>query len=131
MKKVYKITFYAELNEDDVNAMQSCFYQAMNESMDIYGLYGLELEDTGATVPGDDDEIDNREVSFDQVLHVVMDWLSFLGDEDCENIAQNFSIGMSEGRSAMDILIETCSEYNLDVDEFEGICLDLEGLLDE
>ena len=58
MKKVYKITFYAELNEDDLNAMQSCFYQAMNESMDIYGLYGLELEDTGAKVPDDYDEED-------------------------------------------------------------------------
>ena len=56
MKRVYKITFYAELNEDDVNAMQSCFYQAMNESMDIYGLYGLNLEPTGAVVPEDDDE---------------------------------------------------------------------------
>ena len=56
MKRVYKITFYAELNEDDVNAMQSCFYQAMNESMDIYGLYGLNLEPTGTVVPEDDDE---------------------------------------------------------------------------
>ena len=56
MKKVYKITFYAELTEDDVNAMQSCFYQAMNESMDIYGLYGLNLEPTGTVVPEDDDE---------------------------------------------------------------------------
>ena len=56
MKRVYKITFKAELTEDDVNAMQSCFYQAMNESMDIYGLYGLNLEPTGAVVPEDDDE---------------------------------------------------------------------------
>lgn len=60
MKRVYKITFYAELNEDDVRAMNDCFYQAMNESMDIYGLYGLELEDTGAIVVahGDDEEED-------------------------------------------------------------------------
>ena len=128
MKKVYKITFYAELNEDDVNAMQSCFYQAMNESMDIYGLYGLELEDTGAKVP-DDDESDIREVSFEQVLPVVIDWFSFIDDAD--NIAQTFAIGMTEGKDPMDILIDVCSEYRLDVDEFEGICLDLEGLLDE
>ena len=58
MKRVYKITFYAELNEDDVRAMNDCFYQAMNESMDIYGLYGLELEDTGVVVPEDDEEDD-------------------------------------------------------------------------
>jgi hypothetical protein len=56
MKKVYKITFYAELTEDDVKAMQGCFYQAMNESMDIYSLYGLKLEDTGAMIPEDDDD---------------------------------------------------------------------------
>ncbi len=57
-KKVYKITFMAELTEDDVRAMQGCFYQAMNESMDIACVYGLELVDTGAVVvvSGDDDE---------------------------------------------------------------------------
>lgn len=45
MKKTYKITFYAELNEDDLNAMQSCFYQAMNESMEIEEVWGLEIEE--------------------------------------------------------------------------------------
>ena len=45
MKKVYKITFYAELNEDDVNAMQSCFYDAMNEAMEIEEVWGLEIEE--------------------------------------------------------------------------------------
>ena len=128
MKKVYKVTFYAELNEDDVKAMQGCFYQAMNESMDIYGLYGLKLEDTGAKVP-DDDESDIREVSFEQVLPVVMDWFSFIDDAD--NIAQTFAIGMTEGKDPMDILIDVCSEYILDVDEFEGICLELEDLRNE
>ncbi len=58
MKKIYKITFMAELTEDDVNAMQSCFYQAMNESMDIYGLHGLTLEDTGTCVPDEEEEDD-------------------------------------------------------------------------
>ena len=59
-KKVYKITFMAELTEDDVRAMQGCFYQAMNESMDIDCVYGLELVDTGAVVvvPGDDEDDD-------------------------------------------------------------------------
>ena len=56
MKKIYKITFYAELNEDDVRAMNKYFYDTMNESMDIPIVYGLEMEDTGAVVPGDDDE---------------------------------------------------------------------------
>jgi hypothetical protein len=43
--KTYKITFKAELTEDDLNAMQSCFYQAMNESMEIEEVWGLEIEE--------------------------------------------------------------------------------------
>ena len=45
MKKTYKITFMAELTEDDVKAMKGCFYQAMNESMDIYDLWGLTVDE--------------------------------------------------------------------------------------
>ena len=45
MKKVYKITFRAELSEDDVRAMQKYFYDTMNEGMDIHCLWGLELEE--------------------------------------------------------------------------------------
>lgn len=123
MKKTYKITFMAELNEDDLNAMQSCFYQAMNESMEIEDVWGLELE----AVDGDNDG--NKEVSFDRVLPVVMDWFSFIDDAD--NIAQTFAIGMTEGKDPMDILIDVCSEYQLDVDEFEGVCPELEDLRNE
>lgn len=45
MKKTYKITFMAELTEDDVKAMNGCFYQAMNESMEIEDVWGLEIEE--------------------------------------------------------------------------------------
>lgn len=44
MKKTYKITFMAELTEDDLKAMQGCFYQAMNEAMEIEEVWGLEIE---------------------------------------------------------------------------------------
>jgi hypothetical protein len=38
----------AELTEDDLKAMQGCFYQAMNESMEISEVWGLEIkEDKG------------------------------------------------------------------------------------
>jgi hypothetical protein len=48
MKKTYQITFKAELTEDDVKAMKGCFYQAMNESMEISEVWGLEIkEDKG------------------------------------------------------------------------------------
>ena len=43
-KKWYKITFNAELTEDDVRAMNKCFYDIMNEAMDIYDLADLELK---------------------------------------------------------------------------------------
>lgn len=45
MKKIYKITFMAELTEDDLKAMQSCFYDAMNESMEIEEVWGLKIEE--------------------------------------------------------------------------------------
>ena len=40
----YKITFNAELSEDDVRAMNKCFYDAMNEAMSIEEVWGLKLE---------------------------------------------------------------------------------------
>ena len=40
----YKITFNAELSEDDVRAMSKCFYDAMNEAMNIVEVWGLKLE---------------------------------------------------------------------------------------
>jgi DNA-binding protein YbaB len=44
-KQTYKITFKAELSEDDLSAMQSCFYQAMNEAMEIEEVWDLEIEE--------------------------------------------------------------------------------------
>ena len=35
MRKLYQITFCAALDEDDLRAMNGCFYDAMNESMQI------------------------------------------------------------------------------------------------
>ena len=45
MKKTYQITFKAELTEDDVKAMNKCFFDAMNEAMDIHELWGLEIKE--------------------------------------------------------------------------------------
>ena len=35
MKQWYTITFAAKLDQDDIKAMNKCFYDAMNESMEI------------------------------------------------------------------------------------------------
>jgi hypothetical protein len=43
--KIYQITFNAELSEEDVRAMNKCFYDAMNEAMNISEVWGLKLEE--------------------------------------------------------------------------------------
>jgi hypothetical protein len=125
MKKTYKITFNAELSEEDVRAMKKYFYDTMNESMEISDVWGLELE----AIDGDSE--DGKEVSFDTILPIVNDWFVFIGEEDCENIAQMFAIGMSEGKDVYEIFEDVCSDYRLDAEEFEGICSELEDLRNE
>ena len=43
-KKWYKVSFFAEMSEADVKAMQGSFFAAMEESMEIYGCEGLKIE---------------------------------------------------------------------------------------
>ena len=43
-KRWYKITFYAEMSDEDVKAMKGSFYKAMEESMEIGNCDGLEIE---------------------------------------------------------------------------------------
>ena len=43
--KWYRISFSAKLNADDLRAMKKCFFDAMNESMEIYDLDGLEIKE--------------------------------------------------------------------------------------
>ena len=80
MKKTYKITFMAELTEDDVRAMKGCFYQAMNESMEIDDVWGLEIEEDDS-----DDELDNNSI---EDLHKYTMHIDDIVDDlyNCENI---------------------------------------------
>jgi hypothetical protein len=43
-KQWYTITFSAEMTEDDVRAMKKCFYDAMEEAMQISPCAGLKIE---------------------------------------------------------------------------------------
>ena len=43
--KWYRISFSAKLSADDLRAMKKCFFDAMNESMEIYDLEGLEIQE--------------------------------------------------------------------------------------
>ena len=40
---IYEIKFKADLTEDDVRAMKKYFFDTMNESMEIFDLWDLEL----------------------------------------------------------------------------------------
>lgn len=44
-KKCHRITFMADLTEDDVRAMKKCFYDAMQEALEIEPCWGLQLEE--------------------------------------------------------------------------------------
>lgn len=43
--KWYRISFSAKLTPDDLRAMKKCFFDAMNEAMEIYDLEGLVIEE--------------------------------------------------------------------------------------
>ena len=43
--KWYRISFSAKLSADDLRAMKKCFFDAMNEAMEIYDFEGLEIEE--------------------------------------------------------------------------------------
>ena len=49
MKKWYKVTFYAKMNEADIKAMNSSFYPTMKESMEISSCEGLQIEEDDTT----------------------------------------------------------------------------------
>ena len=79
--KTYTITFKANLTEEDVKAMKSCFYDAMNESMEIMEVWGLELkEETNF-----DEEPDNNSI---EDLHKYTMHIDDIEDDlyACENI---------------------------------------------
>jgi hypothetical protein len=67
-------------------------------------------------------------IGFDKVLPIVKDWFTYLGDEDCENIAQAFAIGMEDGKDCFEILNSLAKDYSFEVAEFEGICPEIEKL---
>lgn len=78
-KKTYRITFMAALTEDDVRAMKKCFYDAMNESMEIDQVWELQLEevkDEGEPNPEATDlptwNLKKYEPSFEELLMMPM-----------------------------------------------------------
>lgn len=68
--KTYTITFKASLTEDDVKAMKGCFYQTMNESMEISEVWGLEIkEDEGFDEEPDIKDAQKYTMHWDDVVY--------------------------------------------------------------
>lgn len=44
-KKWYKVTFYAKMTEEDVKAMNGCFYETMAQDMQIDEVDGLSIQE--------------------------------------------------------------------------------------
>ena len=44
-KNWYKVTFYANMSEDDIKAMNSCFYATMDEVMEVPEVEGLQIDE--------------------------------------------------------------------------------------
>ena len=62
MKKWYKVTFYAEMTDEDVKAMKGSFFAAMSESMEIDNCECLKIEEDNAE---DNDRSDWLRLEYD------------------------------------------------------------------
>lgn len=58
-KKWYTVTFSAKMSEDDIRAMNNCFYQAMEEAMEISPCAALDIN-----LEDDQDEEEYEEIEF-------------------------------------------------------------------
>jgi hypothetical protein len=73
-----------------------------------------------------------KNISFETLLPVVKDWFgSIYGEEDCENIAQEFAIGLSDDEDCFYLLDKVSVNYGFDPSEFEGICIDLYEIIEK
>lgn len=64
-KQWYTVSFSAKMTEEDVRAMQNCFYQAMEEAMQISPCAALDIEleddqDVELVLSNDDYELDEE-----------------------------------------------------------------------
>lgn len=58
-KQWYTVSFSAKMTEEDVRAMKNCFYQAMEEAMQISPCAALDIE-----LEDDQDEEEYEEIEF-------------------------------------------------------------------
>ena len=71
-KKWYTVTFSAEMSEDDVRAMQKCFYDAMEEAMQISPCAGLKIIEEECKCPlGGDEANDCADCAYAGDYHFV------------------------------------------------------------
>lgn len=76
-KQWYTVSFSAKMTEEDVRAMQNCFYQAMEEAMQISPCAALDIE-----LEDDQDEdgwFDVTDKDFEEMITGV-------NNDNCESI---------------------------------------------
>ena len=72
-KKWYTVTFSAKMSEDDVRAMRKCFYDAMEEAMDISPCAALDIQP-------EDDQSDECQCPLGGDEHHDCDGCAYSGD---------------------------------------------------
>lgn len=73
----YQITFKARLAPDDLRAMKKYFFDTMNESMEIYDLYDLEIEELEPEEePNPEPEFKEYKPSLEELLKLPMNHIN-------------------------------------------------------
>ncbi len=103
MKKTYQIMFKAELTEDDVRAMKGCFYQAMNESMEISEVWDLEMTEIENSEDDNLEDLHAYTMHFDDIID---------GLNDCDTI--------EEVRSFIETIPNKFGSWWVDITEIAG-----------
>ena len=70
--KQYQITFKASLTSDDLRAMKKCFFDAMNESMNIYDLFDFQIVELELEEPNSEPEFKEYKPSLEELLKLPM-----------------------------------------------------------
>ena len=119
-KKWYTITFSAKMSEDDVSAMKKCFYDAMEEAMQISSCAALDIEleddqdeDADLVLESDTYELDlktgnikvYKDIFDDFVLNTYIN-ISFVDDNVEDRIAQYKMISEDDEGIVMEYIWE-------------------------
>ena len=119
-KKWYRVTFNAEMSKDDVRAMKKCFYEAMEDSMQIGPCSDLDM-----TIDDKSDgmTIERKAELFDKAVEWIWEHTNYDGASEFLRALRH--IGYSEKEIFAEIV-----RNNFDDDHEAHLCLEIEDLLE-